>query len=89
MNKEKIIESLENLFNNSFNSIKKLEDDIFCFYYSRYKYVNQELIEHNLNIPHKFFKRKYNNWLKEKKDLENEKKEILNKLKDFYIEFKK
>jgi len=87
-NEKVIIEKFLDLFENSFNSIDKLTNSILKFYYSRYKFINRELLEHNLNKPIKIFKRRYNKWLKEKESLEKEKIEILNKLNEEYKELK-
>ena len=83
MNDDIIKKNVIKLFENSLYTINKLDESILNFYYSRYKYVNNELIEHNINKPIKCFKKKHEEWLKKGKELEKEKNEVLNKLNEF------
>lgn len=77
-------EHITKLYDNYYTSINEITCNIIKSYYSRYKYLEKQTLYLSLNEPPKFFKNKYKKWIRENIEIENEKKEILNKIKTEY-----
>lgn len=80
MKEKKAEEYVEKIYKESFDFIDKLNQSLIDSYCIRYKHVESELEEHLYNEPFKIFKNKYLIWIKEKEELELEKKELLKKI---------
>lgn len=79
-----ILNEISKFLTNSYSSINSITKSIIKCYYERYKYLEKELNYIEIDKPPKILKEKYKNYLKEKEELEKEKKEILKKISEEY-----